>query len=59
MSETVQCNSREKFLVLFGLIEQDQELAPALQRQSKEGAERDSYSCLGTDFWSGLRTGPY
>ena len=39
--------TKERFLVLFGLIEQDQELAPALQRQAREGAERDSWSCLG------------
>ena len=50
MAETGQGKSIERFLVLFGLIEQDQELAPALQRQSKEGAERDSWTCLGTDF---------
>ena len=35
-AETVQ---GKRFLVLFGLIKQDQEVAPALQRQSREGAE--------------------
>ena len=29
------------------MIERDQELAAALQRQSREGAERDSWSFLG------------
>ena len=41
-AETVQNKSRDRFSVLFGLIEQDQELAPAMQTQSKEKAERDS-----------------
>ena len=59
MAETVQGKSRERFLVLFGLIEQDHEQAPELQRQSREGAERDTWSCLGTDSLSCLGTGPY
>ena len=46
-AEAVQSKIRDRFLVLFGLIEQDQELAPALQRQSKEKAEGDSRYCLG------------
>ena len=50
---------KQRELVLFGLIEQDQELAPGLQKQSREGAERDSWSYLGTDSWSCLGTGPY
>ena len=37
--------------VLFGLIEQEQELTPALQRQSREGAERDSWSGLEIFSW--------
>ena len=37
--ETVQGKSRQRYLVLFGLIKQDQEVAPALQRQSREGAQ--------------------
>ena len=36
LAETVQGKSRQRFPVLFGLIEQDQERAPALQRQSRE-----------------------
>ena len=40
MAEIVQCKSRETFLVLFRLIELDQELASALQRQSKRN-QRD------------------
>ena len=44
---TVQSRSRDRFRVLFGLIEQDPELGPALQRQSREGTERDSWFCLG------------
>ena len=47
MAETVKGKSRERFLILFGLIEQDQGLAPALQTQSSERAERDSWSCFG------------
>ena len=31
-------------MLLFGLIQQDQELTPALQRLSKKGADRDSLS---------------
>ena len=58
MAETVQGKSRERFLVLFGLIKQDQELAPALQRQSKEGAEI-FLVLFGNIFLSCLRTGPY
>ena len=50
MTETVQGKSRERFLVLFELIEQDQELAAALQRESREEADRDSWSCLGNRF---------
>ena len=42
LAETVQSKSRDRFSVMFGLIEQVQELAPAMQRQSKEKAERDS-----------------
>ena len=44
--ETVQSKSKDRlpFPVLFGLIEQDQELAPDLKIQSREGAELDSWS---------------
>ena len=46
-AETNQSKIRERFPVLFGLIEQDQELSPALQRQYGQGAEIDSWSCFG------------
>ena len=52
LAETDQGKSRERFPVLLGLIEQDQELALALQRQSRAGAERYSWSFFGTDSWS-------
>ena len=45
-AETVQSKSRDRFQFLFGLIEQDQELALALQRHSKEGSERALWSCF-------------
>ena len=44
---------------MFGLLYQDQEVAPALQRHSRERAERGSWSCLGTDSWACLGTEPY
>ena len=34
-------------MVLFGFIEQNQQLAPALQRKSREYAEVAFWSCLG------------
>ena len=46
-AETNQSKSRERFLVLVGLIKQDQELYPALQRHPREGVERYYWSCLG------------
>ena len=43
----VKSKSTKKFPVLFGFIEQVQELALALQRQYREEAERDFSFCLG------------
>ena len=46
-AENFQIKSRERFPDLFGLIKQDPELAPALQRQFREGVDIDSWSSLG------------
>ena len=42
--EIVQRGSRERFPSRFFVIQKDQELAPALQRQYRNGTKRDSWT---------------